>query len=567
MADKDPETYYTKMDRIGKGSFGEVYKGIRKEDGAKVAIKIIDLEEAEDEIDDIQQEIKVLQECFSEYIVRYFGSFVKGHQLWIIMEYLGGGSALDLIKPGVMDETQIAVILRETLMGLEYLHTHNKIHRDIKAANILLGENGSVKLADFGVSGKITDTMSKRNTFVGTPYWMAPEVIRQSGYSYPADIWSLGIMAMELAEGAPPRSTVHPIKVLFQIPKDPPPELDESKRTYSKTFKEFIQLCLRKTPEERLPARELLKHKFIKGAKKNTILIELIERYNNYKQQHQNSDQEESEEEDEDEEGFDFDDDEEGGKWNYDTVKVSKTKATGTPAGAAQQMMAAARPPPPEAEDEDSDDPAGYGTVRMQKPAQRAPTSSYEESGTVRTSQPQASRPSAAATQMGAPTPSSPVSGIRGTASSSGSKQTTMTNHIQTPQSPSMQRPVSSGYSSNNSNNSSVGVGGKVVGGGGNASVGLGTGSLGSKPMVRSPSSGESPGAARRTEGVTGPSRSMQSIVLPMLKQISTQYSDNRELQRAMEQLHMAFEKADLARPGVVDSMLAHMADQYRASR
>uniref|UniRef100_A0A0K0D1Z8 non-specific serine/threonine protein kinase n=1 Tax=Angiostrongylus cantonensis TaxID=6313 RepID=A0A0K0D1Z8_ANGCA len=288
----DPEEIFTKHERIGRGSFGEVYKGIDRRTSQVVAIKIIDLEQAEDEIEDIQQEI-------------------QGSKLWIIMEYLGGGSALDLTKSGKLDESHIAVILREILKGLDYLHSERKIHRDIKAANVLVSEQGDVKVADFGVAGQLTETVKKRITFVGSPFWMAPELIKQASYDYKADIWSLGITAIELAQGEPPHSDLHPMRVLFLIPKNPPPQLTGPQ--WSRVFKDFVELCLNKDPDNRPSASNLLRHPFIKKAKKNGILVELIERAKEYRTRTGVSSD------------SDLDEDSDGGggtnSWDYPTVR------------------------------------------------------------------------------------------------------------------------------------------------------------------------------------------------------------------------------------------------------
>uniref|UniRef100_A0A7S4L3G0 non-specific serine/threonine protein kinase n=1 Tax=Paramoeba aestuarina TaxID=180227 RepID=A0A7S4L3G0_9EUKA len=265
---------------IGRGAFGRVYKGTDKQTKKDVAVKTINLEKADEDFEDIQLEINVLSKCQHPCITLYMGSWVIVDQLWIVMEFMGGGSCADILKSGPFNEGEIAVILSETLKALQYVHEVNEmVHRDIKAANILLGVDGDVKLADFGVAATMSKKANK-NAFVGTPFWISPEVIKGQGYDGRADVWSIGITAIELATTEPPYANLDPMKVLYLIPKNQPPALEGN---YPKALKEFVAACLIKDPFKRPTSKAALKHKFLKKPKNKSILAAKIQMYFEWK--------------------------------------------------------------------------------------------------------------------------------------------------------------------------------------------------------------------------------------------------------------------------------------------
>ncbi|XP_075419417.1 mitogen-activated protein kinase kinase kinase kinase 4 isoform X31 [Tenrec ecaudatus] len=272
---RDPAGIFELVEVVGNGTYGQVYKGRHVKTGQLAAIKVMDV--TEDEEEEIKLEINMLKK-YSHHrnIATYYGAFIKksppGHddQLWLVMEFCGAGSITDLVKNtkgNTLKEDWIAYISREILRGLAHLHIHHVIHRDIKGQNVLLTENAEVKLVDFGVSAQLDRTVGRRNTFIGTPYWMAPEVIAcdenpDATYDYRSDLWSCGITAIEMAEGAPPLCDMHPMRALFLIPRNPPPRLKSKK--WSKKFFGFIEGCLVKNYTQRPSTEQLLKHPFIR---------------------------------------------------------------------------------------------------------------------------------------------------------------------------------------------------------------------------------------------------------------------------------------------------------------
>jgi len=279
----DPEKVYHGFKKIGEGAAGEVFLAFTQ-DEKKVAVKKMALNAESTKL--IITEIRIMKTSQHPNIVTYYNSYIVGEQLWVVMEYMGGGCLTEVLEQHEfvkLSEPQIALVCKETLKALIYIHEMHRIHRDIKSDNILISETGEVKIADFGYAAQLTQQQEKRNTVVGTPYWMAPELIRGHDYGTKVDIWSLGIMVIEMAEGEPPYMEFPPLRALFLITTKGIPDLKEPEK-WSDEFKEFLKQCIVKDPAQRPSGKQLLNHPFLKKACPTSGFIQAVREAKKHKE-------------------------------------------------------------------------------------------------------------------------------------------------------------------------------------------------------------------------------------------------------------------------------------------
>lgn len=356
---RDPAGIFELIEVVGNGTYGQVHKGRHVKTGQLAAIKIMEV--TEDEEEEIRLEVDVLRKfSYHQNIATYYGAFVqKGEpgqedQLWLVMEYCGAGSVTDLVKSTrsrSLKEEWIAYVCREVLRGLSHLHKNRVIHRDIKGQNVLLTDNADIKLVDFGVSAQLDRTIGKRNTFIGTPYWMAPEVIAcdqdpTATYDYRSDQWSLGITAIEIAEGEPPLCSMHPMRALFLIPRNPPPRLKQTKK-WGPRFINFIEQCLTKEPTKRPTSDELLRHSFVTEFNERSVRVQVRDQLDRVKREIRYFDEPLS--------------DEEGGSLDPPTVKKHGEDAI-------RPGPAAMSPTRDDEEEEEEDENLGQETLVTARP-------------------------------------------------------------------------------------------------------------------------------------------------------------------------------------------------------
>ncbi|ORZ00863.1 kinase-like domain-containing protein [Syncephalastrum racemosum] len=271
----DPSQVYTDIVKIGQGASGGVFTARKAGSKMPVAIKQMNLEQ-QPKKELIINEIVVMRQSQHRNIVNFIDSYLWKGDLWVIMEYMDGGSLTDVVTCNMMMEGQIAAVCKETLLGLEHLHANGVIHRDIKSDNVLLSLNGDIKLTDFGFCAQLNENQAKRTTMVGTPYWMAPEVVTRKEYGSKVDIWSLGVMAIEMVEGEPPYLNENPLRALYLIATNGTPQL-QNPETLSDVFRDFLALCLEVDPERRPSAKEMLQHPFLEKADPLHSLAPLIQ--------------------------------------------------------------------------------------------------------------------------------------------------------------------------------------------------------------------------------------------------------------------------------------------------